>query len=119
MSESERNTPKSPIDSFFDGMESIVGGIEKSKEIADPLPSEDNTIDAEFVEAKTTKLDLIWGCDKEFSTYHIFEGFKTSSLCNRHFDPSQLGSRRTEMDDGNYKCCGGCLRSLHNKYRNS
>jgi hypothetical protein len=109
---------KSPLDKIFDVADSIVGGIEKSKELADPLP-DDNTSDAEFIETKSPKIDLIWGVDKEVSTFHIFEGFKTTALCNRFFDPGQLMSRKTEMDDGAFKCCGGCLRSLQNKYKHA
>ena len=116
---------KGPLDSIFGAMESIVGGLEKAKEVADPLPPDhsDKDIidveDAEFTHQKTEKLDLLWGVDREVSTFHIFEGFSKVSACQRTFDLSQLANRKTEMDDGNYKCCGGCLRWLHNKYKNA
>lgn len=116
---------RSPLDKMFDGMEAVVGGLERSKALSDPLPNEDIE-DAEYTDYRNPersdnieeKKDLLWGLDKEALAFHIFEGFGKTSLCNRHFDASQLSSRRTEMEDGFYKCCGGCLRSLHNKYKN-
>ena len=101
---------------MFDGMEAVVGGLEKSKELADPLPDDDHEkiIDAEF---KSHKPQLIWGSDKESHSFHLFEDFKTTALCSRFFDANQLGTRKTELDDGYFKVCGGCLRVLHSRYR--
>jgi hypothetical protein len=119
---------KNIIDNLFDGMEAIVGGLEKAKEVADPLPPAErdhpdkNVIDvedAEFTHQKADKKDLLWGVDREVSTFHVFEGFSRIAVCQRSFDETQVTNRRTEMDDGNYKCCGGCLRWLHNKYKSA
>ena len=102
------------LDKMFDSAEAIVGGIEKSKELAEPYPEEkDEVIDAEF---KHSRSKLIWGVDKEVSTHHLFSDFTTTAICGRHFDAHQLTNRKTELEDGNFKCCGGCLRILQSRY---
>jgi hypothetical protein len=101
------------LDKMFSGAEAIVGGLEKSKELAEPYPNEDKVIDAEY---KHTNAKLVWGVDKEVSTWHLFSDFTTTGLCGRYFDANQLTNRKTELEDGNYKCCGGCLRILQSRY---
>jgi hypothetical protein len=104
------------IDKLFGGMESIVGGLEKSKEMADPLPPEEDDEHDKIINAKSSNPKLIWGVDSEVSTHHLFSDFTTSALCGRFFDASQLSNRKTEIGDGNFKCCGGCLRILQSRY---
>jgi hypothetical protein len=116
-------TEKNFLDKMFDGADAIIGGIEESKKLSDPYPEEEkhednDSIDAEFSHTNK-RADIIWGVDKENHNHHIFEGFKTTALCGRFFDAHQLGNRKTELDDGAFKCCGGCIRQLQAKYRNA
>jgi len=102
------------LDKMFDGAEAIVGGLEKSKELSDPYPDDEDEkiIDVEF---KHTNAKLVWGV-AEASSHHLFSDFTTTALCGRFFDASQLTNRKTELGDGNFKCCGGCLRILQSRY---
>lgn len=104
------------LDKMFDGAEAIVGGLEKSKELAEPYPDEDKDDNVIDVESRDSRGKVVWGVDKEVSTHHLFSDFTTTALCGRHFDASQLINRKTELDDGNFKCCGGCLRILQSRY---
>ena len=104
------------LDKMFDGAEAIVGGLEKSKELAEPYPDDDKESKIIDVESRDSRTKIIWGVDKEVSTHHLFSDFNTTALCGRHFDSSQLVSRKTGLDDGNFKCCGGCLRILQSRY---
>lgn len=109
---------KNFLDNMFDGVEAIVGGLEKSKELADPLPpdDEDEINEKRVIDVKSPRQKLIWGVDREVSAHHIFVDFTTTALCGRFFDAHQLTNRKTELDDGNFKCCGGCLRILQARY---
>ena len=108
-------TDKNFLDKMFDGAEAIVGGLEKSKELSEPYPEEKQSRIIDVEESKTVS-KLIWGVDREVSTHHLFSDFTTTALCGRHFDASQLSNRKTELDDGNFECCGGCLRILQSRY---
>lgn len=104
------------LDKMFDGAEAIVGGLEKSKELSDPYPDDEKQSRIIDVEEDKPASKLLWGVDKEVSTHHLFSDFTTTALCGRHFDAGQLINRKTELDDGNFKCCGGCLRILQSRY---
>ncbi len=105
---------KSFLDKMFDHADAAVGVLEKSKELSEPYPVEKEEVqDAEF---KHSNSKLIWGVDRETSAHHLFSDFTTTSICGRFFDAHQLDNRKTEMGDGNFKCCGGCLRQLQVRY---
>ena len=106
-----------PLDQFFDGMESIVGGIEKSRDFAEVPTKDEDAIDAEVVEHRAVKPKLIWG--HADGAYHIFEGFALGSVCGSSFEIAEVTERKTEMDGIKIVACGSCLKILHAKYRNA
>jgi len=116
------------LDKMFDGLETVVGGIEKSKE----LSGDNDVIDAKFKDIKDVEdlndkdvIDIPESSPKKarmlFVTTtetHILEGVSRSFICGSFAEPIEIISRKTEMNDGPTLCCGTCFRILYSRYMN-
>ena len=102
---------KGILDTLFDAADKVVGGMEKSKELSDPLPEDD---DDEMwhpdkslsrvgragvlkTQSQAGKVDIIWITNAEGETHISVITSPYNPICSRSFESFEITSRKFEM----------------------
>jgi len=107
---------KNFLDKMFDGMEAVVGGIERSKELSGDSDTRDvEDLNKKYIEVPVNPR-LVFVMTTEL---HMSEGHAKSFLCGSFAEAVEVVSRKTEIPEGRHLTCGTCIRILYSRYLNS